>query len=142
MVKFVKKVKGFNINVKDLRRVAERVLEYYEKDKEIVTVVLCGNRYIKRLNKIYLSKNESTDVISFPINENTEEGRYLGDIAISVPYALESSKRGGWTLGDEIRKLLIHGILHLLGYDHEKDSGEMKREEGRLEKLLREENAK
>ncbi len=142
MVKFVKKVKGFNINVKNLKRFAVRALEYYGKDKEIVTVVLCGNRYIKRLNKIYLSKNEFTDVISFPINENTEEGRYLGDIAISVPYALESSKKMVRTLEDEIRKLLIHGILHLLGYDHETDSGEMKREEEKLEKLLWEENAK
>ncbi len=136
MVRFLKKVRGYNINLKELKMLAEEILRHYGKEKESVTVLLCGNRLIKKLNKEYLSKDRETDVISFPIDEVVEEGKYLGDIAISVPYAEKSAKEMGESLENELKRLIIHGILHLLGWDHEKDSGEMKKEESRLRKLL------
>jgi probable rRNA maturation factor len=88
------------------------------------------------LNKEYLSKNSPTNVIAFPINEILEDGKYLGDIAISIPYALSSVKGSEEKLENEIKKLIIHGILHLLGWDHEKDSGEMEKEEEKLRRLF------
>lgn len=136
MIRFIKKIKGYNINLKELKMFAEKVLKNYGKEKEDVTVLLCGNRLIKKLNMEYLSRNRPTDVISFPINEILEDRRYLGDIAISLPYALKSAKKRGEILENELKKLLIHGILHLLGWDHEKDSGEMRKEERKIEKIM------
>jgi len=136
MVKFVKKIRGYNIKLKDLKMVAENVLKHYGKEKENVTILLCGNRLIKKLNKEYLSKNSPTNVIAFPINEILEDGKYLGDIAISIPYALSSVKGSEEKLENEIKKLIIHGILHLLGWDHEKDSGEMEKEEEKLRRFF------
>ncbi len=136
MVRFVKKVRGYNIKLKDLKMFAEDVLKLYGKEKENVTILLCGNRLIKKLNKEYLSKNSPTNVIAFPINEILEDGKYLGDIAISIPFALSSVKGSEEKLENEIKKLIIHGILHLLGWDHEKDSGEMEREEEKLRRLF------
>lgn len=136
MVRFLKKVRGYNINLKELKILAEKILQHYGKEKESVTVLLCGSRLIKKLNKEYLSRDRETDVISFPINEVMEEGKYLGDIAISVPYAEKSANGRGEPLENELKRLIIHGILHLLGWDHEKDSGEMEKEETRIRKLL------
>jgi len=136
MVKFVKKIRGYNIKLKDLKIFAENVLKHYGKEKENVTILLCGNRLIKKLNKEYLSKNSPTNVIAFPINEILEDGKYLGDIAISIPYALSSVKGSEEKLENEIKKLIIHGILHLLGWDHEKDSGEMEKEEEKLRRFF------
>lgn len=136
MVRFIKKVKGYNLNWRELKMIAEKVLDYYGRKDEDITVIFCGNRLIKRLNREYLSRNRPTDVISFPINEMTEDGKYLGDIVISVAYASNSAKERGETLENEIKILLIHGILHLLGWDHESDSGEMRKEENKLKKLF------
>lgn len=136
MVRFIKKVKGYNLNWRELKMIAEKVLDYYGRKDEDITVIFCGNRLIKRLNREYLSRNRPTDVISFPINEMTEDGKYLGDIVISVAYASNSAKERGDTLENEIKILLIHGILHLLGWDHESDSGEMRKEENKLKKLF------
>jgi probable rRNA maturation factor len=62
-------------------------------------------------------------VLSFPADDYPD-GRFLGDVVISVEKAEEQAKDGGWTLDEEIDRLLIHGILHLLGYDHEKSRKE------------------
>lgn len=136
MVRFLRKVRGYNINLKELKMLAWKTLQHYGKEKESITVLLCGSRLIKKLNKEYLSREGETDVISFPINEVIEEEKYLGDIAISVPYAKKSAKEMGEPLENELKRLIIHGILHLLGWDHEKDSGEMKKEETRIKKLF------
>ncbi len=136
MIRFIRKVRGYNIKIKELKMVAEKVLRHYRRENENITVVLCGNRLIKKLNREYLSKNSPTDVISFPIHEIVEDGKYLGDIAISIPYALKSAKERGETLEDELKILIIHGVLHLLGWDHENDSGEMKKEENKLKKII------
>ncbi|MGQ9618438.1 MAG: rRNA maturation RNase YbeY [Candidatus Aminicenantia bacterium] len=136
MVKFIKKVKGYTINIGEMRKVAEKILKHFGREEEFITVVFCGNRYIRKLNALYLSRNGPTDVISFSINEETEDGKYLGDIVISIPYALKSSQENKEPLENEIKMLIIHGILHLIGYDHERDSGEMEKEEERLRKTI------
>ena len=98
-------------------------------------VRFCGDRQMRRVNREFRSHNETTDVLSFP----GEEG-HLGDILISVPAAQRQAAAAGHTLERELKTLLLHGVLHCLGYDHETDEGEMDRLERRLRRTwLREE---
>ncbi len=96
-----------------------------------VALVLAGDRTLHRLNRDYRGKDRSTDVLSFP-----GEKAGLGDIVISVPTAARNARRLGRTLPQEIDVLALHGFLHVLGYDHEKDDGTMDRLERRLRRKL------
>lgn len=97
-----------------------------------LAVRFVSDREIKRLNSDFRGKDRTTDVLSFPGGE-TVEGRHLGDIAISVPAARRQAARRGHAVERELEVLLIHGLLHCLGHDHEVDGGEM----ARLERTLR-----
>lgn len=90
-----------------------------------------------RYNRIYRKKNSTTDVLSFPVNETLPDNRhYLGDVLISLERADVQAKERARSLNEEIQTLLLHGVLHLLGYDHETDRGQMNRLEKRLGKEL------
>jgi len=98
-----------------------------------VTLLLASDARIRRLNRLWLGKDRATDVLSFPAGGDLEPGRpHLGDIVISVPRAGRQARRARWALNDEMALLLTHGFLHLLGYDHESDDGEMRRLEADL----------
>jgi probable rRNA maturation factor len=99
-----------------------------------VTVVLIGDAAMRRLNRRYRRKNYATDVLSFPPAETLAKAppRILGDIVIAQGVAARQAQAEGHTLVTEIRILALHGLLHLLGYDHEHDQGEMRRAEDRL----------
>jgi probable rRNA maturation factor len=130
-----------------------------------VTICFVTDSEIARWNGAYRGKNRPTDVLSFPTDEDERrkhrrktKGRprrgllsaasrssaatgtsgppYLGDIAIAPRIALRNSQRLGRTLDDELRILILHGMLHLMGYDHETDSGQMDRRELRLRRAL------
>jgi len=90
-----------------------------------------GDRAMRGLNRRYRGQDKTTDVLSFPGTESPE-GRHLGDLVISVPQASRQAEERGHGLGRELRFLLLHGILHCLGYDHETDRGEMERLERKL----------
>ncbi len=111
-----------------------------ELDIEGNIVIKLGDKEESRaLNKQYREKDYPTDVLSFPFNEDVpEEGFYLGDIFICYPVAEEQAKENGITLEEELFTLMIHGVLHLAGYDHEMDSGEMKKRQKELLEKLRE----
>ena len=98
-----------------------------------VCVVLAGDGLLRRLNRDYREKDRPTDVLSFP-GEGGEAG--LGDVVISVETAERNARGLGRTLGRELDVLALHGFLHVLGYDHETDDGEMDRLEARLRKRL------
>ena len=84
-----------------------------------LSVLFCGNRYIKSLNAQYRGKDEPTDVLSFPLGEMSPSGRYLaGDIAISLDALEENSRFFKVSVDEELRRLLVHGILHLSGENH------------------------
>jgi probable rRNA maturation factor len=109
-----------------------------------VTVCFVGDREIARLNGQFRGKAKPTDVLSFPVNGTSgtdfhhEKGAdFLGDIAISPQVARRNAKRFGRSLDEELRILILHGVLHLVGYDHERDDGEMDRIETRLRRKLR-----
>lgn len=98
-----------------------------------VALVLAGEGRVRRLNARYRGKDLPTDVLSFP-GPGGEAG--LGDIVISVPTARRNARRQGHGLGRELEVLALHGFLHVLGYDHEKDGGRMDRLEARLRRRL------
>jgi probable rRNA maturation factor len=109
----------------------------------LVTVLLTTDATIRRLNRRFRGKNQATDVLSFPALETASQPvgksasqRILGDLAISVETAREQAVEQGHALAVEIKVLMLHGLLHLAGFDHETDGGEMARRERTLRATL------
>lgn len=94
-------------------------------------VRLAGDRTMRALNRDFRGLDKTTDVLSFP-GDDSPDGRHLGDIVISVPVAARQALERGHPLARELRLLLLHGVLHCLGHDHETDSGQMERLEAKL----------
>jgi probable rRNA maturation factor len=102
-----------------------------------LAVCLVSDRKMSELNRRFRGRSGSTDVLSFPSPGREPDGTvYIGDIVISVPTALRQARREHHRLGRELKLLALHGYLHLLGYDHEKDDGTMLRLQRRLERKL------
>jgi probable rRNA maturation factor len=93
-----------------------------------VAVAVVSDRRVRELNSRYRRKNSATDVLSFPADEPGQ----LGDIVIAIGVARRQAASAGHSLSTEFRVLALHGLLHLLGYDHERDTGQMRRVEQRL----------
>jgi probable rRNA maturation factor len=103
-----------------------------------VTVLLTTDAAIRSLNRRFRDKNKATDVLSFPAEGPTSGlERIAGDLAISVPTALHQAVEQGHTLSTEVKVLILHGLLHLAGYDHEADKGQMARREHLLRARLK-----
>ncbi len=101
-----------------------------------VTVLVTGSRDLQALNRRYLGKDRPTDVLSFPPMTGLPV-KLGGDLAISADIAARNAKQLGHALADEIKVLALHGVLHLAGYDHERDHGRMARKEAQLRRMLR-----
>jgi probable rRNA maturation factor len=99
-----------------------------------VSVLFCADARMRSLNRRYRGKDRSTDVLAFPAG--AAANGFLGDIVISVPYAAREARRRAEPAAREMDRLLLHGLLHLMGYDHETDAGEMDVLEGRLRRRL------
>jgi probable rRNA maturation factor len=99
-----------------------------------VDVLITSNDEVQSLNRRFRRKNKPTDVLSFPSLHAGND--FAGDIAVSAEIARENAARLGHSLNDELKVLVLHGLLHLAGYDHEADHGEMARKEARLRKQL------
>jgi probable rRNA maturation factor len=108
-----------------------------------VQVLLADDATLKRLNRTFRGKNKATDVLSFPAGPTTvffgePDGPMLaGDLAISLETAARQAAEFGHSLRDEVKVLLLHGVMHLAGFDHEVDAGEMAVREAQLRKKLR-----
>lgn len=102
--------------------------------KGTLTVLGTSDREMRSLNRRFRGKNSTTDVLSFPPFPFAEG--FAGDIAISLDLASRNAKRLGHSVADEVRILVLHGILHLAGYDHEGDNGEMAARESELRRRL------
>jgi conserved hypothetical protein TIGR00043 len=120
-----KKVKG--VESKLLSKIAHRALEVLGLSKVELSIALVSDAQIKRLNKRYRNKDKPTDVLSFPIGEKVEDWLILGDIVISVDTAKRQAQELGHSLEEELKRLLVHGLVHLLGYDHELGGEEEKK---------------
>ena len=101
-----------------------------------VTILVTSSRELQELNRRFLGKNKPTDVLSFPPILGLANG-LAGDVAISAEIAARNARLLGHTAAEEIKILALHGLLHLAGYDHERDHGEMARKERRLRMALR-----
>jgi len=91
-------------------------------------VLLTSDATMQRLNRQFRGKNKTTDVLSFPAGEEVK-AKIAGDLAVSVPTARRQAEERGHSLMTEIKVLMLHGLLHLAGYDHETDEGQMFRRE-------------
>jgi probable rRNA maturation factor len=121
------------------RDVAERALAALGTSDAGVTIAFVSDRSIQELNRRFREKNRPTDVLSFPSEQTSFElsqGRNLGDIVISVERAAAQADEHGMEFEDEISQLILHGLIHLHGYDHETDDGEMNRLELELREKL------
>src|ERR1700754_2038794 len=100
-----------------------------------VEVLLADDRTLRRLNREFRGKDKATDVLSFPAAEEFA-AEHAGDLAISLDTAAKQAREHGHGLRDEVRVLLLHGLLHLSGMDHETDRGEMAAREAELREKL------
>ena len=123
-----------------IKKIAENILNYLGISSHELSILFLDNRGITEINKKYLKRNRPTNVISFSLTEG-EFGninpQVLGDVVISIEKALEQAEINGKTPGEEISFLLIHGILHLLGYDHIRGKGERKRMRGKEKEVYK-----
>lgn len=103
-----------------------------------VNVLVTGNSAMRSLNARFRGRMKATDVLSFPSDSpNSHNGRFAGEIAISAEIAAQNALRLRHSVALEIKVLALHGILHLAGYDHERDNGKMARKEEKIRQALR-----
>ena len=148
-----------SVPFRDLEKFLTRAQRRLRLPKDALTVCFVSDSQMARWNRAYRGKSGPTDVLSFPTDGSQSKrkasnqtkrrrnrvfaastGRsekYLGDIAIAPAVAKRNARRFGRTFRDEMRILILHGILHLMGYDHEADGGQMDRREKRLRRELR-----
>jgi probable rRNA maturation factor len=139
-VEIICKAAGKKFPSRNFKAIALKILDLLKQGHAELSLVLVGNREIRKLNAKYRGKNYPTDVLSFPIvNGVPSDVSLLGDVVISVEKARQQAQESGETLQEEMVRLLIHGILHLLGYDHERserDARIMSRLEKRVHRKL------
>jgi probable rRNA maturation factor len=132
-------------------RASEEFLRHVMREMRLgrnsVSLRFVTDREMAQLNQTFRKEKGTTDVLSFPSEERSRpvsvttrakelRGEFLGDIAISLAAARRNARSLGRNLSEEVHVLILHGVLHLLGYDHEADRGEMDRVEGRLRRRL------
>ena len=132
MVEVVNRQRRLRIDSDAWTAFAEEALKTIENIGSSATVAFVSDKTIRKLNQQFRGVDKATDVLSFPADEPDN----LGDIAISVESAARQAKENGLTFDEEIAQLILHGLLHLSGYDHETDNGEMNQLELRLRRKL------
>lgn len=134
MIEVVNRQRRVKLDTQAWATFALKALDAIGKTGSSVTVALVSDNKIQELNRRFRGIDRATDVLSFPADGPDDLN--LGDIAVSVETAAAQAKENGLHFDDEIAQLILHGLLHLSGYDHETDSGEMNRLELRLRKRL------
>jgi rRNA maturation RNase YbeY len=120
-----------DVSLRALRPWLEALLAGIAPAADSFAVRFTSDREMRRLNFAYRGKDKTTDVLSFP-GVPTPDGNHLGDVVIAVPTARRQAAEHGHDVARELRTLLLHGVLHCLGHDHETDDGTMERLERRL----------
>ena len=122
-----------------MRKIAKTILKDLGYDRAELSILFTDDREIQALNRDWLGKDRPTDVISWPQETPPPTDGFIGDLAIAIDSALRQANERSLPLERELERLLIHGILHLLGHDHAREGRKartMRREEDRLAKLL------
>jgi probable rRNA maturation factor len=135
MIEVVNRQRRLKIDTEGWAGFAAKALSAIGKSESSATIAFVSDNRIRELNRQFRGIDKATDVLSFPAGEPEELN--LGDIAVSVETAATQAKENGLSLDDEIAQLILHGLLHLSGYDHETDNGEMNRLELRLRRKLK-----
>ena len=133
MVEVVNRQRRLKLDTQAWSTFADKALEAIGKSESSATIAFVSDKRIRELNQQFRGIDKATDVLSFP----AEEEFNLGDVAVSVDTAAVQAKENGLTIEGEIAQLILHGLLHLCGYDHENDNGEMNRLELKLRRKLR-----
>lgn len=139
MIEIINRQRHRRIDREPYREFSEQALKAIRADKRDATIVFVSDAAIKTLNRRFRGRNSVTDVLSFPNQAEkfeTENKSNLGEVVISVQRAAAQAKQNGLSFSNEVRQLILHGLLHLCGYDHETDKGEMNRFELKLRKKL------
>ena len=128
-----KRLKNKDIFFKKICKAFPKKYKFLNK-KVTFTLLLSNNKNIKNLNKVFRKKNKSTDILSFPLDKKIKikKNTYLGDIIISYNYLDKPKSQDLKSFKEKVAKILIHGFLHLLGFDHKKNKDYFK--------MLKEEN--
>jgi probable rRNA maturation factor len=148
--------RGIRVSIRKLDEFAAVARKLLKLPHDAVTVCLVSNVEMARWNRAYRGKEGPTDVLSFPCDgagfrtkrtnlknrlrssaNSAEAASYLGDIAVAPGVARRNALRFGRTFDQEMRILILHGMLHLMGYDHETDTGQMDRRERKLRRALK-----
>jgi len=139
MIEVINRQRSRRMNGKLWREFAAQALRQIDAPQQSATIVFVSSATIRRLNREFRGRDQVTDVLSFPAaveSFETENQSQLGEIVISVQRATVQAKQNGLTFTNEVEQLILHGLLHLCGYDHETDDGEMNRLELKLRKKL------
>ncbi len=166
MTEIINNQRKFKLDWQIFQAFAEKAIETIEEtENKSATIAFVSDRKMRELNKQFRGKNSTTDVLSFPfeaddflseppavaggltrdseffdsnlqLSATTEYSDFLGDIVISIEQAKKQADENDLDIELEIKQLILHGVLHLCGYDHETDNGEMNRRELHLRKML------
>jgi probable rRNA maturation factor len=139
MVEVVSRQRKMPIDCEPWRAFTAKALKLAPANGAGVTVAFISDRAMRELNRRWRGKEGTTDVLSFPAAQDEfekAEGATLGDVVISVEQAARQASEHGLSFENEVKQLVLHGLLHLCGYDHERDGGEMNRLELRLRRRL------
>lgn len=132
MIEILNTQTKYRVNKRSLTGLANRLVRHYHLGKPEVVLAFVGEAVIRRLNRNYLQEDKVTDVLSFPLGRKGSDGRYyLGDIIIAPAQAQRQARRKRHGLERELGVLVIHGFLHLIGYEHGR--GGIEKEEARLQ---------
>lgn len=134
MIEAVNRQRKTKIDTKVWESFADKAAVAIGKNDSSATIAFVSDKAIRQLNRQFRNVDKATDVLSFPADDTDQFN--LGDIAISVDTAARQAKENGLTFDEEVAQLILHGLLHLSGYDHETDNGEMYRLELRLRRRL------
>ena len=137
MIDIINRQRKRKLKARYWREFTAESLTAMKREGSDVSIVFVSNAAIRKLNKQFRGRDYVTDVLSFPAEPDQFEKRSsLGEIVIATDRAAAQAKENGLSFQNEIEQLILHGLLHLCGYDHETDKGEMNRLELRLRRKL------
>lgn len=139
MVEIINSQRKVKIETADFQAFAELAVSAVKEAKgKTATIAFVSDRKMRALNRDFRGKNSTTDVLSFPFEADEFEAgeNNLGDIIISLEQAQRQAIENDLDFGTEIKQLILHGVLHLCGYDHENDNGKMNLTELKLREKL------
>jgi probable rRNA maturation factor len=138
-IQIANRQKGHPISLRNLRRRTRIILDALKSPEGEISILLVDDLQIAAMNRRFLGREGPTNVIAFPMQEGRLSGlspNLLGDVVISVDTAHREARAAGLALDERVTQLLVHGMLHLCGYDHEHDAAEARRMAAKSRALL------